>query len=63
MKGDLGKAFGKLKDSMYITYRGCLIERKNGKFVWAHKIHDTEDEAKETIDQAYKELSKENKDI
>lgn len=58
MKGDLGKTFSKLKESMYERYRGCLIEKSNGKFIWSHKIHNTIEEAKESIDKVYKELEK-----
>jgi hypothetical protein len=61
MKNDLPAAMKTIESHAFEKYRGCLIERKGGKFIWAHKIHDTLDEAKRTIDQALEDFNKKDK--
>lgn len=33
-KSDIGKAFGMLKDSMYVSHKGLLIEKIIGGYKW-----------------------------
>lgn len=53
MKQNLGEAFNSLMNYVFIRYRGCLIERSGGKFIALQVTHDTEAQAKETIDKAF----------
>lgn len=53
MKGDLGDAFEKLKQEMFVKYKGCLIEIKGGEFYWSGIGFKTIDLAKEHIDHTF----------
>jgi hypothetical protein len=50
MKGDVGKAFNILLNSMYIKYEGCLIDKRVDGYWWAGCRFDTEQQAKDCID-------------
>lgn len=58
IKGPIVEAFEKLKNEMWVKYRGCIIEKKGGKFIWMHKTHDTLEDAKLSIDEAFDMFAK-----
>lgn len=58
MKGDLGRSWDRLLDSMYTKYKGCLIEHNpGGSFSWRGCVFLTLDAAKREIDKAFPKLN------
>ena len=47
---DLGKSFEKLKSYAFVKYRGVLIERKPGAYVYAGQDYYSKEELDAAID-------------
>lgn len=58
MNNDLGEAFEKLKSTMFIKYRGCLIEINATYCKWNNEVYSYLDNAKDAIDESYEMLEK-----
>jgi len=53
MKGDLSEAFERLKETMFIKYRGCTIYQGLHQSVWNDNVFPNTDAAKAAIDAAH----------
>lgn len=58
MKGDLGLAFEKLKESLYVKYRGALITKTGNYFMWNDNKYDDIDGAKGAVDRELTAIQK-----
>jgi hypothetical protein len=56
MKGDLGESFERLKERMFIRYKGCIITITSTCFIWNNEEYYYLDSAKAAIDASYVEL-------
>lgn len=58
LTGDLGKAFERLKDEWFYTYRGVTFEKVNGGWKWGETVYCNRGEMDSLIDQMEQQLSK-----
>jgi len=56
MKGDIGDAFEKLKQEVFVKYKGCLIDIIGTGYYWNGVRYNSLTLAKERIDQEFKSL-------
>lgn len=54
----LAESLDRVMEHNIINYRGCLIYRTKGEYVWNRKGHKTIQEAKKAVDEALKDFSK-----
>ncbi len=53
MSKDFNKAFRKVIDSNFIRFRGCLIEKNQGGYMWGNNWFSSLKQCEDAIDAAH----------